>query len=160
MRQRQQLDWIAKTDPRLWRAYLLKEGLRYVFATEGDEGKDALDRWLQWARRSRLESLVHLAKRITQHRQAVDASLEHGLSQGLIESTNTKIRLLTRIAFGSHGPELLIVLALLALGSHPPHLPGRNRPTDATPDMGGEGRHAFVLSTMVPVGNSRYWRKT
>ena len=32
-RQRQQLDWIAKTDPKLWRAYLLKEGLRYVFAS-------------------------------------------------------------------------------------------------------------------------------
>ncbi len=31
-RQRQQLEWIAKTDPKLWRAYLLKEGLRYVFA--------------------------------------------------------------------------------------------------------------------------------
>ena len=30
--QHQQLEWIAKTDPRLWRAYLLKEGLRYVFA--------------------------------------------------------------------------------------------------------------------------------
>ena len=28
-RQRQQLDWVAKTDPKLWRAYLLKEGLRY-----------------------------------------------------------------------------------------------------------------------------------
>ena len=41
-----QLDWIAKTDPRLWRAYLLKEGLRYVFAVKGDEGKEALDRWL------------------------------------------------------------------------------------------------------------------
>ncbi|MCJ7780206.1 MAG: ISL3 family transposase [Acidimicrobiia bacterium] len=124
-RQRQQLDWIAKTDPRLWRAYLLKEGLRYVFATKGPEGKDALDRWLSWARRSRLESFVHLAKRITQHRQAIDTNLEHGLSQGLIESTNTKIRLLTRIAFGFHGPEPLIALALLALGSHPPQLPGR-----------------------------------
>ena len=47
-----------------------------------------------------------------------------GLSQGLIESTNTKIRLLTRIAFGFHGPQPLIALALLALGSHPPRLPG------------------------------------
>ena len=119
-------DWIAKTDPRLWRAYLLKEGLRYVFAAGGAEGKDALDRWLSWARRSRLESFVHLAKRITQHREAIDANLEHGLSQGLIESTNTKIRLLTRIAFGFHGPEPLIALALLALGSHPPQLPDRN----------------------------------
>jgi len=125
-RQRQQLDWIAKTDPRLWRAYLLKEGLRYVFATKGTEGKEALDQWLSWARRSQLESFIHLAKRITNHRDAIDANLEHGLSQGLIESTNTKIRLLTRIAFGFHGPDPLIALALLALGSHPPHLPGRN----------------------------------
>ena len=125
-RQRQQLDWIAKTDPKLWRAYLLKEGLRYVFATKGDEGRDALDRWLTWARRSQLESFIHLAKKITKHREAIDANLEHGLSQGLIESTNTKIRLLTRIAYGFHGPQPLIALAMLALGSHPPQLPDRN----------------------------------
>lgn len=124
-RQRQQLDWIAKTDPKLWRAYLLKEGLRYVFAVKGEEGRDALDRWLSWARRSQLESFIYLAKKITRHREAIEANLEHGLSQGLIESTNTKIRLLTRIAFGFHGPQPLIALALLALGSHPPQLPGR-----------------------------------
>ena len=33
--QREKLDWIAKTDPRLHRGYLLKEGLRYVFAAQG-----------------------------------------------------------------------------------------------------------------------------
>ncbi len=124
-RQRQQLDWIAKTDPKLWRAYLLKEGLRYVFAVKGAEGKEALDRWLSWARRSQLPSFIQLAKKISRHRQAIDANLDHGLSQGLIESTNTKIRLLTRIAYGFHGPQPLIALALLALGSHPPQLPGR-----------------------------------
>ena len=124
-RQRQQLDWIAKTDPKLWRAYLLKEGLRYVFAVKGTEGKEALDKWLTWARRSQLPAFIELAKKITRHRQAIDANLDHGLSQGLIESTNTKIRLLTRIAFGFHGPHPLIALALLALGSHPPQLPGR-----------------------------------
>ncbi len=124
--QREQLNWIAKTDPRLWRAYLLKEGLRFVFAVKGAEAKEALDKWLSWARRSRLPSFVYLAKRITKHRAAIDANLEHGLSQGLIESTNTKIRLLTRIAFGFHGPEPLIALAMLALGAHPPRLPGRN----------------------------------
>jgi len=125
-RQRHQLDWIAKTDPKLWRAYLLKEGLRYVFAVKGTEDKEALDRWLLWARRSQLPSFVKLAKKITRHRQAIDPNLKHDLSQGLIESTNTKIRLLTRIAFGFHGPQPLIALALLALGSHPPQLPGRN----------------------------------
>jgi len=124
-RQHQQLDWIAKTDPKLWRAYLLKEGLRYVFAVKGEEGKEALDRWLVWARRSQLPAFIDLAKKISRHRHPIEANLEHRLSQGLIESTNTKIRLLTRIAFGFHGPQPLIALALLALGNHPPQLPGR-----------------------------------
>lgn len=124
-RQRHELDWIAKTDPKLWRAYLLKEGLRYVFAVRGDEGKQALHHWLIWARRSQLPAFVDLHRKITAHRAAIEATLDHGLSNALIESTNTKIRLLTRIAFGFHGHQPLIALALLALGSHPPQLPGR-----------------------------------
>jgi transposase len=124
-RQHHQLDWIAKTTPRLWRAYLLKEGLRYVFAVKGTEGKDALDRWIAWARRSRIPAFVHLQRRIVRHRAAIDAALDTGLSQGLVESTNTKIRLLTRIAFGFKNPDALIALALLALGGYRPDLPGR-----------------------------------
>jgi len=125
-RQRRQLKWIAKTDPRLWRAYLLKEGLRYVFAVKGDEGKIALDHWMSWARRSRMPAFVHLQRRIAAHRPEIDVALDTGLTQGLVESTNTKIRLLTRIAFGFHGHEPLVALAMLALGSQPPRLPGRN----------------------------------
>lgn len=124
-RQQHELDWIAKTDPRLWRAYLLKEALRYVFAVRGDEGKEALRRWLIWARRSQLPAFVELHRKISAHRDAIEATLDHGLSNALVESTNTKIRLLTRIAFGFHGHQPLIALALLALGSHPPRLPGR-----------------------------------
>ena len=59
------------------------------------------------------------------HRPAIDAALDSGLSNALVESTNTKIRLITRVAFGFHGPEPLIALAMLSLGSHPPALPGR-----------------------------------
>jgi transposase len=79
-RQRDKLAWIAKTDPRLHRAYLLKEGLRYVFAVKGEAGKQALDRWLSWARRCRIPAFVNLAKRITAVRSRIDATLEHGLS--------------------------------------------------------------------------------
>jgi transposase len=123
--QRDKLEWIEKTDPRLYRAYLLKEGLRYVFKVKGEAGEEALDRWISWARRCRIPAFVHLQRRIVKHRAAIDAALEHGLSQGLIESTNTKIRLLTRLAFGFHSPEALIALAMLALGGHRPALPGR-----------------------------------
>jgi len=127
--QQARLSWIAKTDPRLYRAYLLKEGLRHVFVVKGDAGKEALDRWLSWARRCRIPAFVELARKIAKHREAIDAALEHGLSNALIESTNTKIRLLTRIAFGFRSPEALVALALLALGGHRPDLPGRKRPT-------------------------------
>lgn len=121
--QQHQLAWIAKTDPRLWEAYLLKEGLRYVFTVKGEEGKDALDRWRPWARHSGLPAFARLERRVTRHLAAIEATLDTDLSNGLIESTNTKIRLLTRIAFGFHGPEPLIALAMLSLGGHPPSLP-------------------------------------
>jgi transposase len=124
--QRHQLDWIAGNHPKLWRAYRLKEGLRYVFAVKGDEGKEALDAWLTWASRSQLQPFIELAARIRRYRPAIDATLDSGLSNALIESTNTKIRLLTRIAFGFHGPEPLIALTMLALGGHQPALPGRH----------------------------------
>lgn len=124
-RQEVKLAWIAKADPRLHRAYLLKEGLRTVFALKGDAGKQALDQWISWARRCRIPAFVKLQRAIVRHRAAIDATLDHGLSNALIESTNTKIRLLTRIAFGFHGPEPLIALAILALGGRCPPLPGR-----------------------------------
>ncbi|MFM8156467.1 MAG: transposase [Actinomycetes bacterium] len=47
------------------------------------------------------------------------------LSNALVESTNTKIRVLTRVAFGFHSAEALIALAMLSLGDHRPALPGR-----------------------------------
>ena len=110
---------------RLWRAYLLKEGLRYVFAVRGDEGKEALDRWIIWARRSRSPRSSTSTARSPPTAPPSTPPSTHGLSNALVESTNTKIRLLTRIAFGFHGHQPLIALALLALGSHPPRLPGR-----------------------------------
>jgi transposase len=119
------LAWIAKIDPRLYRAYLLKEGLRIVFALKGQAGKEALDRWISWARRCRIPAFVALQRRIVKHRKTIEATLEHDLSNGLIESTNTKIRVLTRVAFGFKHPEALIALAMLALGGDCPPLPGR-----------------------------------
>ncbi len=124
-RQTTKLAWIAKTDPRLHRAYLLKEGLRTVFKLKGDAGKEALDRWLVWACRCQIPAFVKLQTTIRRHRAEINAALDHNLSNALIESTNTKIRLLTRIAFGFKNPEALIALAMLALGNPKPALPDR-----------------------------------
>ena len=123
--QHAKIAWIAKTDPRLHRAYLLKEALRHVFKVKGDEGKAALDRWQRWAARCQIPEFIRLAKKIKQHRAQIDATLSHGLSNALIESTNTKIRLITRTAYGFANPQALIALALLNLGGYRPTLPRR-----------------------------------
>jgi transposase len=124
-RQEAKLAWIEKTHPYLWRAYLLKEGLRLPFQLKGEEGKYALSRWLSWAARCRIPEFTELGRKIRRHLPSIHASLDHGLSNGLIESVNTKIRVITRMAFGFHNPAALIGLAMLALGGLRPALPGR-----------------------------------
>lgn len=125
-RQSAKLAWVVQTDPTLGRAYYLKEGLRVVFKLPLDEATEALDKWVAWARRCRIASFVKLQRSIVKHRAAILASIEHGLSNGRIESMNTKIRLITRVAFGFKSPDALIALAMLSLGGHKPVLPGRN----------------------------------
>jgi transposase len=122
------LAWIAKTSPKLYRAYLLKEGLRAVFAiakASPADAVEALDRWVSWARRCRIPAFVALQRRILKHRPAILATIEHGLSNSRTESMNTKIRLITRLAFGFHSAEALIALAMLTLGGHRPVLHGK-----------------------------------
>jgi transposase len=123
--QRLKLASVVRTNGPLFRAYLLKEQLRQVFKHKGELGKAILHEWLQWARRCRLAPFVAVAKTITRHRAEIEATLDIGLSNALVESVNTKIRLLTRLAFGFHSAEALIGLAMLALGGLCPPLPGR-----------------------------------
>jgi transposase len=126
-RQKDTLASIAETNDPLYRAYLLKEHLRLVFKLKGRRGKKLLNQWLQWARRCRIQPFVELARKIHHdHRKAIDHVLETGLSNALVESTNCKIRVLARQAFGFHTPEALVGIAMLALGGLCPDLPGRS----------------------------------
>lgn len=125
-RQQAKLAWIARHNTPLYRAYLLKEQLRLVFAHRGDEAVTLLDDWLAWARRCQIPAFVALYHRINKHRAGIVASVTHGLSNGLTESVNTKLRLLTRIAYGFRSTDNLIALCLLDRGDHCPPLPGRS----------------------------------
>lgn len=94
-------------------------------ALKGEQGIALLEAWLKWARRCRIPAFVDLAKSITEHRAGIEAALTHGLSNARVESVNTKLRLLTRIAFGFRSAEALVALAMLDLGGLCPPLPGR-----------------------------------
>lgn len=121
--ERARLDYIAATHPRLHRAWALKEGLRVAVTSSGPGGIEALDRWIAWAQRSRIESFVRLARRIRSYRSAIVATIEHRLTNALVESFNTKIRLIARRAFGFHHVDALIALARLTLSGQRPQLP-------------------------------------
>ncbi len=125
MRQKAKLAWVATVNRRLYRAYLLKEQLRAVIAVKGVRGLVMLDAWLGWAARCRIPAFVELGRRIRKNLPGIEAALLHNLSNALVESTNTKLRVLTRMAYGFREPEHLIALALLDRGGYCPKLPGR-----------------------------------
>jgi transposase len=75
-----------------------------VFKRKGGRATALLEAWLAWARRCRIPAFIRLAQTITQHRAAIQAALTHRLSNRLVESVNTKIRLLTRVVFGFKSP--------------------------------------------------------
>lgn len=125
-RQQAKLAWVAKVNQRLYRAYLLKEQFRAIIAVKGVRALLMLDQWLDWAARCRIPAFVELGRRIRKHRPGLEATLLNDLSNALVESTNTKIRVLTRVAYGFKEPEHLITLALLDRGGYCPPLPGRS----------------------------------
>jgi transposase len=127
-RQRGQLAWVAYTNNRLYRAYLLKEELRLAIRLKGDGGIGLLAHWLAWASRCQIPAFIELGRKVRRHRTAIETALRSGTSNALIESTNTKIRVLTRVAFGFRSPDALIAMAMLAVGGCCPDLPGRADP--------------------------------
>ena len=123
--QQAQLAWIAKTNRTLYRAYLLKEQLRQILHVKSSDAIGMLEKWCRWAARSRIPAFVQVGRKIRGHQIGILNAVVNDLSNGLVESTNTHIRLLARIAYGFKEPEHLIALALLDRGGHCPPLPGR-----------------------------------
>lgn len=98
-----------------------------IFRLPHAEAAAELESWIQWARRCRIPQFVRLQRSITAHKPRILASIQHGLSNGRIESVNTKIRLMTRVAFGYHSAKALIAMAMLTHSGLNPKLPGRGQ---------------------------------
>jgi len=122
-RQQAKLSWIKKANEPLYRAYLLKEQLRQILHVKHQRAIEMLTEWCGWASRSQLPAFVDLARRIRKNYAGILNALLNRLSNGLVESTNTKIRVLTRIAYGFSNTDHLIALALLDRGGHCPESP-------------------------------------
>lgn len=122
------MEMLIKSDKKLYRAYLLKEGLRLVFRYSYDGATEELDRWLKWAQRCRIKKFVELGKKIKRHKSAILAAIKYGLSNARIEAINNKIKVTIRMGYGYRNIDNLIALVRLKCGGDIVTLPGRNHP--------------------------------
>lgn len=123
------MEMLIKTDPKLHRAYLLKEGLRLCFRHSHDEAITELDKWLAWAQRSRLPEFVQLGRKIKRHKPAIQNSFKYRLTNARIEAINNKIKVTIRMGYGFRNIDNLIALVRLKCSGLNFCLPGRNYPS-------------------------------
>ncbi|MGF0008458.1 transposase [Intestinimonas massiliensis (ex Afouda et al. 2020)] len=62
--QRAQLQFLTEANPRLYRVYLIKEGLRLALKAGPEEIADALHKWIAWAQRCRIPAFRELRLKI------------------------------------------------------------------------------------------------
>jgi len=121
------MEMLIKSDKRLYRSYLLKEGLRTVFKCTHEGAIDELDRWLAWACRCRIKEFVELGKKVKRHKEAILSSVKYGLSNARIEAVNNKIKVTIRMGYGFRNIDNLIALVRLKCGGLDVALPGRKK---------------------------------
>lgn len=126
------LETIRVRGDALWEAYRLKEALRAIFA--GDlspaEAAELLGRWCERAAASRMVAFEKLAGTIREHFAGVLAALRLGVTNARAEAVNTKVRLITRRAYGFHSAAAVIALVMLACGPVTLRLPHERRGGD------------------------------
>ena len=115
--EREKLAMLERRNTPIYRAYLLKEALVAILdRRQVNVAETKLDEWLAWARRSKLDPFVRLAKTIDKHRDGILAYVRTRLNNGRVEGLNSKARVITRRAFGFHSAASLIAMLFLCCG--------------------------------------------
>jgi transposase len=106
---------------------------RLVWAADGRDGA-TVERFFRLLGRRRCRRITEVSAdgaswitgSVLNHIETIVVTLERHLSNAIVEALNTRIRLLTRRAFGFHSAAPLIALATLSFGGQRPALPGRS----------------------------------
>jgi len=122
--EKQRLRDVQANNAKLYRAYLLKETLAAALSyVQPKRARQALDAWLSWASRSKLEPFVRVARTIRSRKQGILAYVKYRLTNGVVEGTNNRLRTIARRAYGFHSAGALISMLFLCCGGvelHPP----------------------------------------
>lgn len=121
--QRKQVRAIEKANISIHRAWRLKEELRDIFKKGIIAARRALDRWLIYASRSKLEHFVKLAQTIRRYRDKIEATIKLRYTNGLAESNNAAIGRIRSNARGFHDATSFITMVMLDRAGIAPDLP-------------------------------------
>lgn len=125
-KQQLQVEMIAKTNNRLYRAYLMKEQLRLLLKIrDSEEAEEALKKWMWWASHSRIPAFTELYRKIKRHKDHILNTIRLGMSNARIEATNNKIKLIIRKAYGFRNIQNMLDMVYLVCSDLKLQLPNR-----------------------------------
>ena len=126
-KQRVRVEMIAQTNPKLHRAYLMKEKLRLLLKLKDvNEAASELKRWLWWASHSRIPAFKKLYEKIKRHMKHILNTIRLGMSNARVEAINNKIKLIVRKAYGFRNIENMLDMVYLVCSDLRIPLPNRN----------------------------------
>ena len=121
------LEMIQKENPRLYRAYRIKESLRLILKMQSvDEAASELEHWLWWASHSRIPAIHGLYAKVKRHKEHILNAIRLGLSNARIEAANNKIKLIIRKAYGFRNIDNLLDMVYLVCSDLTIPLPNRS----------------------------------
>ena len=121
------MHWLQRSTLKSARAWRLRQGLRLVYqeavaANSEEVAQGAMQKWLSWARRSRLEPFKRLANTLKTHLGGVVRGMLDGRSNAYVEAMNSLLQKAKAAARGFRDPENFIAIAYLRM-SKLEHLP-------------------------------------
>lgn len=119
---------LERANRRSFRGWQLKEELRDIMSMPLIAAQRALNDWLSYASRSRLDPFVKLARTIRLYRDSIEATIEWKLTNGISESNNAAIGRIRSAARGFHDPESFITMIMLDRAGIAPQLPWATAP--------------------------------
>ena len=111
------LDEQVRANRPLYRAHLLKDDFMDFYTYKREKtARQFLKRWLRRALRSRLEPIKRVARMIRRHLDGIVGWVTWQISNGRLEGTNNRVRLLSHRSYGLHSANALIMLVYLCCG--------------------------------------------
>ena len=118
------VDAITTQNHDIGTAWRLKEQLRQLFRIKHPARSPRyLRRWIQRATDSGIRPFQLLARRLENHFDGIINTIKLGITNGLIEGINAKIRLINARGYGHHSAKALTSMIYLTLGGLHPKLP-------------------------------------